>query len=207
MSPDSVDALSELLWATVAGRPCSISGAWIGGPGRVACERNDPADGRYSDDFPVLDHLNTALNEARLAGFGAIIEAFSAVAPHLRWSQNLSYTEENCSRELLDGYAYAALSGPDGPLVCSAPRGGFMLMGPNVAYPAHNHAPREVYLVLTAGVQWSLDQGEWFDVAAGDLIVHEPWMWHGLRTTDTPMLAFAGWLEPGDRGSIGFAAD
>ena len=81
-----------------------------------------------------------------------------------------------------------------------------MLMGPGVTYPGHRHAPREVYLLLTPGTQWRLDEGEWFPVQPGDLLVHEPWQWHAMRTGAEPMLAFAGWLEPGRRRDIGWAA-
>jgi gentisate 1,2-dioxygenase len=105
-------------------------------------------------------------------------------------------------RELLDKYAYAALSGPDGLQRCEVPLSGYILMAPQLEYADHRHAPRELYLVLTPGAQWSLDGGDWFEVEAGDLIVHEPWQMHAMRTADQPMLAFAAWLERGDRLAI-----
>ena len=61
---------------------------------------------------------------------------------------------------------------------------------------------REVYLVLTPGVQWRLDQGEWFDVAPGDLIYHHAWRMHAMRTADLPLFAFAGWVDAGRRVDI-----
>ena len=77
-----------------------------------------------------------------------------------------------------------------------------MLMGPDVIYPNHKHGPREFYLVLTPGSQWKLDDDEWFEVNPGDLILHEPWQMHAMKTSDKPLLAFAGWLERGDRKAI-----
>ena len=62
-----------------------------------------------------------------------------------------------------------------------------------------------IYLVLAGDVQWRLDQGAWFDVTAGSLIFHDAWQMHGMRSGGTPMLAFAGWIEPGDRTAIRFS--
>lgn len=156
-------------------------------------------------DFPVLQHLPQALAAAAkgdLAGLGA---SFGALCPNIEWSQNSGYTEANSTRSFLDGYAYASLSGPDGPILCEAPMAGFMLLGPDVHYPDHKHAPREIYLILTPGARWSLDSGDWFDVPAGSLILHESWQKHAIRTGKTPFLAFAAWLEAGPRDGISWA--
>lgn len=161
-------------------------------------------ESRFSDEFPVLQHLEAAVGLARQNNAAVITDHFDKVSSLLRWSQNPSYNETNCSRSLLDGYAYAAMGGPDGPIECAAPRGGIMVMGPHVTYPDHRHGPKEVYLVLTPGAQWRLDEGEWFDVEAGDLLYHDAWQMHAMRTGDQPLLAFAGWIEPGERSAIGW---
>ena len=75
-------------------------------------------------------------------------------------------------------------------------------MGPRVTYEDHHHGPREFYLVLTPGSHWRLDRGAWFDVSPGELILHEPWQMHAMRTGDQPLLAFAGWVEPGERTAV-----
>ena len=80
-------------------------------------------------------------------------------------------------------------------------------MAPGVTYPGHKHEAREVYLVLTPGTQWRLDEGEWFDVMPGDLIYHDSWQMHAMRTADRPLLAFAAWIETGDRRAIDRAAN
>jgi len=200
----SFDPILEHVWELVSHTPDKLGGQQIPVPPTVPIEAS-VAESRFSDSFPVLTHLNAALDLIREHGFDKLADLFGFVLPHIRWSQNPSYTEENCSRNLLDGYAYAAFSGPDGPVHCAAPRGGFFLMGPNVTYPAHSHKPKEVYLVLTPGAEWQLDEGDWFSVAAGDLMYHDTWQMHAMRTKDRPLLAFAGWIEPGDRLGIGFS--
>jgi hypothetical protein len=199
-----LEALNQLIWSRLATQPDRISGRQIAMPEKIDCERRD-AESRFSDSFPALNHIDTALSLAAQGPLAEIGEAFAPLMHQLRWSQNPNYTEHNSKRSFLDGYAYAGFSGPDAPLLCAVPRGGLVLLGPEVEYPSHHHQPREVYLVLTPGSQWCLDEGDWFDVAAGDLIFHDSWQMHAMRTREHPLLAFAGWIEAGDRRAIGWS--
>lgn len=199
-----LEAVNDLTWSAVAARADRIGGRRVSRPQAIACERRD-AESRFADRFPVLDHLDAALALTAKGPLAEIGAGFAHVMQRLRWSQNPNYTERNSRRSFLDGYAYAGLSGPDAPLLCEVPRGGLVLLGPRVEYPSHRHAPQEVYLVLTPGSQWCLDDGDWFDVDAGDLILHAPWQMHAMRTREQPLLAFAGWLEAGDRRAIGWS--
>ena len=196
--------LHNALWSAIAARR-DISGTYeITEPALVPAEPGY-SDAKLGDHFPALKHLDHAVKIARDHEFREIAEAFSDVAELLPWSQNPRYTEGYGGLSLLNGYAYASLSGPEGPIKCMAPRGGFYLMGPDVLYPSHNHAPREIYLVMTPGVDWRLDEGNWFEAEAGDLIYHAPWQMHAMRSGATPVLAYAAWLEPGNRNEIGFS--
>ena len=199
-----LEALNNLTWAAIVARRDVIGGRRIEKPAVVPGPRQD-AESRFSNDFAVLAHLDSALALVAQTELAELAERFARVMQRLRWSQNPNYTPANSSRSFLDGYAYAGFSGPDAPLLCAAPRGGFVLLGPDVVYPSHHHQPREVYLVMTPGSQWCLDEGEWFDVAPGDLIYHDSWQMHAMRTRSHPLLAFAGWVEVGDRRAIGWS--
>lgn len=201
---EELEALNQLIWSRIAAHPDRISGRQITMPAKIDCERRD-AESRFSDSFPVLNHVDTALVLTALGPLAEIGERFARVMHQLRWSQNPSYNERNSKRSFLDGYAYAGLSGPDAPLLCAVPRGGLVLLGPDVEYPSHHHQPKEVYLVLTPGSQWCLDEADWFDVAAGELIFHDSWQMHAMRTREQPLLAFSGWIEAGDRRAIGWS--
>ncbi|RVU37776.1 hypothetical protein EOI86_00265 [Hwanghaeella grinnelliae] len=191
-------------WRAVEARTDAISGTGIQRP--VAIPKDKPLrTGRIGSDFPVLGHLPNALDVAASHALADLARRFGVLSGKMEWSQNAGYTPENSSRSFLDGYAYASLSGPDGPILCEAPMAGYMLLGPDVHYPDHRHEPREVYLVLTPGAQWSLDSGDWFDVAPGTMIIHNSWQKHAIRTGDTPFLAFAAWLEAGPRSGISWA--
>ncbi len=197
-------ALEELVdrsWAAAGARRDARTGQHVSRPPTQPL-REPRQESRFSSEFPVLGHLDRALALARKHELAVLATAIDAVRGELRWSQNAAYDEATVGRELLDGYAYAVLSAPDGPLPCESPLCGYLMMAPDLTYRDHWHAPREIYLVLTPGSQWCLDSGDWFDVAPGDLIVHEPWQKHAMRTGDEPLLAFAAWLEPGNRAAI-----
>lgn len=199
----TLEILSDIAWREIADRPCCVSGHRVEVPAFVPAAEKI-VDGRFSDSYPVLRYLEQALDAAEAAGFGNLVAAYRALSDQIHYSQNTSYTEENCSRALLDGYAYGVVSGPGGPVLAEAPRGGFMLMGPDVFYPAHQHKAREVYLILAGKARWQLDQGDWFEVKAGDMIYHDSFVWHAMQTLDEPMISYAGWVEPGERTSISF---
>jgi hypothetical protein len=188
-------------WTAVEARRDRRSGTAAARPALEPLER-ERVDSRPGDDFPVLAHLDEALHLARAGELAPLAASFAAARASIRWSQNASYDETSVGRELLDNYAYACLSGPDCLQPCEAPLAGYILLGPNFEYPDHNHAAREVYLALTPGARWRLDSGDWFEVEAGDLIVHESWQMHATRTGDRPFLAFAAWLERGERSAI-----
>lgn len=200
---DAFSALHKLLWKSIEARPDRFGNRTIMEPDYVPVEEGY-SDAKPGADFPVLKHLDQVLTIARAHEFKAIIDAFAAVSGEIMWSQNPRYTAEKGGLNLLNGYAYASLSGPESPIQCLSPRGGFLMMGPDVIYPSHNHAPREIYLVMTPGLEWRLDEGEWFDVHPGDLIFHAPWQMHAMRSGNQPVLAYAAWLEPGSREEIGW---
>ncbi len=203
MSTD-IQHMLDRIWAAVEARLDIIRGEAVSKP--VVSAIDEPVrESRIRDDFAVLDHLDAALSLAKANVLSDLAEEFDHTRDNIQWSQNLGYTAENSVPGFLEGYAYASLAGPEGPVLCSTPRAGYMLLGPNVTYPDHQHEPREIYLVLTPGCQWRLDSGEWFDVNAGDLIVHQSWQKHATRTGDQPFLAFAGWLDDGDRNGINWA--
>jgi hypothetical protein len=197
----AIEDLIDLSWTEACVRVDKRSGATVARPTLEPLE-HERADSRFDDDFPVLAHLDAALRLAQAGELAALAESVAEACGLLRWSQNAAYDEARVGRELLDSYAYACLSGPDCLQRCEAPLSGYILLGPNFEYPDHQHAPREVYLVLTPGTRWCLDSGEWFDVEVGDLIVHEPWQMHATRTGEYPFLAFVAWLERGDRSAI-----
>ena len=73
---------------------------------------------------------------------------------------------------------------------------GVSLLAPEVRYPDHNHAPEEVYLVLSPG-QFQHGESGWFEPGIGGTLYNEPDTRHAMRSNDVPLLAI--WLLWSDR--------
>ena len=196
-----LEQLLDRAWEAVEARVDVIHGRQVRRPATEAL-RNPRIESRYGDDFAALEELERAIEISCNGVLADLARGIEGVLDDFRWTQNASYTEETVSRELLDGYTYAPLTGPDCPIPCEVPLAGFLLMKSHTHYEDHHHAAREIYMVLTPGTRWSLDSGEWFEVKPGDLIYHDTWQMHAMMTGDEPMLAFAAWLEGGIRTSI-----
>ncbi|MEM7425568.1 MAG: dimethylsulfonioproprionate lyase family protein [Pseudomonadota bacterium] len=199
-----LQTLFEASWLAVSTRRdklkgTSVESAW------PALPEPGVQSGSGGGDPAVLHHLEPARQAARDSGFGDLIGHFDAASPYLEWTQNKHYVEEDPDHPFLSGYAFAMISGPDAPLEMRKPLCGYILIGPGVHYPAHHHAPREIYLVLGPDVRWQLDHGEWFATEPGDLIFHDAWQVHATKTGDAPMLAFVAWLDEGDPNGIRWA--
>jgi len=154
------------------------------------------------EQFDVSKYFESALAAAEKWGSKHVSSLLRKAANSLVWSQNESYSEAKLGDHFMKNYATGLLTGSGAPFACQAPPSGFLLLGPNIEYPAHSHLAKEVYLVLTPGAEWSLDGENWFSVAPGEVIYHSSSQRHAIRTQETPMLAFAAWLESGSRSAI-----
>ena len=161
----------------------------------------DICDSRL-EQFPVGKYLEPSLKAAEQSGCEAISGLLRQTRNSLAWSQNESYLEARLGSRFIENYVTGILTGPEGNLARDAPCSGFVLLGPNTEYPEHSHSPREVYLVLTPGTEWCLDGADWFSVDPGQVIYHSVCQSHAMRTHAIPMLAFAAWLDHGNRSAI-----
>ena len=131
-----------------------------------------------------------------------LVEQFFALEKLLIWGHASGYNTNNVGQTFLDNYCHALLTGPEGPLKCAAPLGAFVLFGPDTFYKDHSHTPNEVYLALTGGAEWRVDDNDWQQLEAGEIIFIASEATHAIRTHDNPVLTFSFWLEPGDIGAI-----
>ena len=152
--------------------------------------------------FPVVRYLETSLTIASQCGFSRFSILLRESAEFLIWSQNPTYTEVKLGDHFMSNYVWGGLTGIDAPIAPEFAPSGVLLLGPNTEYPEHSHAPGEVYLNLSPGVEWRLNGKAWFHVKPGEVIYHAPNQTHAMRTHEMPMLAFAAWLEKGRRASI-----
>ena len=67
---------------------------------------------------------------------------------------------------------------------------GLLYLNKNVEYPQHDHAPQELYLVLSGTAAWRYGGNEDYKtVPPGNLIYNQPFDLHGVRNGGTPLVA------------------
>lgn len=145
--------------------------------------------------LPVCAYLDTALAvETEHTALRQLVARFRDIEPFLEWRRR-SNQGGSASRNFEDGHANAMIIGPGGVEERKDIWLGVTLMAPNVRYPNHNHAPEEVYLVLSEG-EFCQDGGEWFSPGIGGSFYNIPSIRHAMRSIDTPLFAFwALWAE------------
>ena len=67
---------------------------------------------------------------------------------------------------------------------------GLLYLDPGLTYPEHSHPPPELYLTLSGTAAWRYGGStEYRVVSAGNLLYNHPLDLHGVRSSDTPLLA------------------
>ncbi|MBS7538450.1 dimethylsulfonioproprionate lyase family protein [Ancylobacter lacus] len=139
--------------------------------------------------LPVCAHLEPALAVAEAdPRFAPLVARFRALEPALDWRRRASH-DGTASANFVDGHANALIVGPGGLEDRADVWLGASLLAPQVRYPDHDHAPEEVYLVLSEG-EFSQGGGAWFTPGIGGSFYNVPSIRHAMRAGATPLLAF-----------------
>lgn len=163
----------------------------------------DMRSGRGSR-LPACDQLEAALAiDTADPVLLCLVDRFRAIEPHLQWGRKTSY-DATASANFDDGHANAMIVGPGGLEERRDLWLGVTLMAPNVRYPDHDHAPEEVYLVLTPG-EFRQGEGAWFAPGLGGSFYNTPGIRHAMRSVDAPFLAFWALLAAAPAGRSGEA--
>ena len=140
--------------------------------------------------LPVLDWLGDLAAGAGAATRG-MTEGVVAGADELRWRQ--TYTAADFGPYFLTRYGWSELIGTRGPIPSQTIASGFLLLGPEVNYPAHAHEAEELYMPLSGTASWQRDTDAWESNPPGTIIHHPPWAPHAVRTGAEPLLALYVW--------------
>ncbi|APG90074.1 dimethylsulfoniopropionate lyase [Sinorhizobium americanum] len=139
--------------------------------------------------LPVCFHLDAALAiETQHQPLRRLVDRFKAIEPLLGWRRRTNYDGSE-SENFFEGHANAMIIGPGGLEERRDLWFGVTLMAPDVRYPDHDHAPEEVYLVLSEG-EFRQGQGAWFSPGVGGSFYNEPGIRHAMRSVGTPLFAF-----------------
>lgn len=140
--------------------------------------------------LPACAHLGTALAAAQ-GTHDALAVSFAALEPNLTWTRRAK--ADHMSAEFFDGHANALIVGPTGYEQRDDVWVGVSLMAPQLRYPDHNHAPEEVYLVLSDSKFQHGDE-DWDEPGIGGLFYNTPNIRHAMASGDKPL--FAIWCLP-----------
>jgi hypothetical protein len=182
-----LEALYEVLAPRLSGEAAALAA-------RVEAKLAQPAVGAELAPVspPVCAHLEPALAAAEKAdpGLASLVNAVRALAPALTWRPRS--TGSGASVDFAANHANAMIAGPAGFEGRRDLWLGLSLLAPGTRYPDHDHAPPEVYLVLSPG-EFRQAEGEWFAPGTGGTFYNPPGILHAMRAKlDAPLLAF--WL-------------
>jgi len=159
--------------------------------GRIfgALETPAPAGTEAPHRLPVCRHLDAAFATARTAPgpLSRLANAFAELEPSLAWRPRPAggpFASDNWP----EGHANAMIIGPNGLEDRRDVAIGASLLAPHVRYPDHNHAPEEVYLVLSSG-RFQHGESEWFSPGLGGTLYNRPNIRHAMASDDEPLLA------------------
>ena len=143
--------------------------------------------------LPVCDHLlGRELNCA--ATTRPVVDAFLQGIHGFAWNQ--TYTADDFGAAFLERYGWVKLVGERGYFESSRLLMSFLVIGPRNTYPAHCHAPKELYVTLAGRASWiksSRMDGDFIPRQPGEIIHHPAMIWHAVKTDDEPLIALALW--------------
>ncbi len=121
----------------------------------------------------------------------ALVRALVDEAERLEWRQ--TYSAADFGPAFLQGYGWTEVIGLRGPIPSEQIACGFLLLAPELEYPAHAHEAEELYVPLAGRAQWMRGDEGFRERAPGALIEHASWTPHAMRTTSEPLLALYLW--------------
>ncbi|HTO31032.1 MAG TPA: dimethylsulfonioproprionate lyase family protein [Pararhizobium sp.] len=140
--------------------------------------------------LPVCDRylgaaLAVTMNDPAL---DRLVDRFKALEPSLEWKLRPAH-DGTASENFPESHANTMIIGPGALEDRRDVWLGATLMAPNVRYPDHDHAPEEIYLVLSEGEFMHGDSG-WFSPDIGGSFYNIPGIRHAMRSGEKPLFAF-----------------
>lgn len=130
----------------------------------------------------VDDHLLNALR------------TFKTLEPNMDWIQTEHY-RESLGEAFMDKYCYTNLVGTKGLCPNEQFAMGFLVLGPDVHYPDHNHAAEELYIVLGGDdALWGQKSETPTTRPLGDIFYNPTQQFHEFKTGSKPLFGLYIWL-------------
>lgn len=138
--------------------------------------------------LPVCGYLNDVNTADAAPDLRRLMQKFSMLEPFLQWRRREG-DWTGASANFGDNHANAIIVGPGGLEPRTDVWLGVSLLGPEVLYPEHTHAPEETYLVIGPG-DFRQGSNEWVHVSRGETYYNPHNIVHAMRSSEAPLLVF-----------------
>ncbi len=157
-----------------------------------------PDDLKWADHSPTPGPAIALVQSNPGACIGAarpLLAALQAIAEDVEWRH--SYTEDEVGRHFLDTFGWFELAGPTGHFITHQTRITVGYWGPGLNYPRHQHAPEELYTVVSGEAQFMADGEADCTLHTGDTRFHASNQPHAMITHASPVLTLVFWRGDG----------
>ncbi len=121
----------------------------------------------------------------------SLIGILANASATLEWRQ--SYSADDFGPGFLAGYGWTELIGSTGIIPSNKIACGFLVLGPQLHYPAHAHEAEELYVPLAGTALWQRGDAAPCSMSPGTPIHHLAWMPHAMWTRAHPLVALYLW--------------
>ena len=140
---------------------------------------------------PACRYLKNIFNDPKNQN-NLIIKKLSFINDFLYWKVNENYRNVY-PKHFFENESFVEIIGPNGLLLAQDIRVGFLLMGQKVFYPSHNHEALELYNIINGKSLWQLNYNDFEQKDNNDIIFHDVWEPHAMKTIDETLLALFSW--------------
>jgi len=180
---------------------------WLGERPEDVCRRAAGAIRSATEgasDFPVEELVEQAIAALLVSPLlesnpaFALAEAMRSVAPCLAWNE----PPQGDMEKYMGGRAcMTRLVGPDSLFRSDVIGFGTFFIAPDVLYPRHMHAAEEIYVVVSGGGNWAMDDDDFEERGPGDVIHVTSWQPHALHANEQGLLMLWAWQGNIDLGA------
>lgn len=147
-----------------------------------------------TEPIPAWRNRPTVIENSPAGSLAELAQAVDELWEMTDWHRNPNYINDESLGRFRNWYGYNQYVGSLGMAKSSEIAIGVILISPNCTYPAHDHLAEEIYIPISGRAEWWTAESDWQIQEPATPIFHRPWLPHGTRTLDEPLLALFGWL-------------
>ena len=144
--------------------------------------------------LPAANLISSAPGTATPAS-DVVLTALQDIAPFADWRH--TYTAQEVGQDFLDHYGWFELAGPTGHFHTKQARITVGYWGAGLHYGRHQHAPEELYTVVSGSATFHTDGEKDAPLGPCGTRYHASNQPHAMTTTESPILTLIFWRGDG----------